>query len=68
MNLKKDEFKKLLESESLRGSGCSLSEASKIQVYKTLCTVLRDLLAEERKNFSDEVTSKAKKQRILMIM
>ncbi len=68
MNLKKDEFKKLLESESLRSYGCSLSEASKIQVYKTLCTVLRDILAEMRKNFEDEVTSKEKKQVYYMSM
>ena len=56
MNLKKDELKKLLESETLRSYGCSLSEASKIQVYKTLCTVLRDLLAEMRKDFEDDFT------------
>ena len=68
MNLKKDELKKLLESECLRSYGCSLSEASKIQVYKTLCTALRDILAEMRKSFEDEVTSKEKKQVYYMSM
>ena len=68
MNLKKDELKKLLESECLRSYGCSLSEASKIQVYKTLCIALRDILAEMRKSFEDEVTSKEKKQVYYMSM
>ncbi len=68
MTLKKEELKKLLETESLDSFGCTLAEASKQQVYKTLCRVIRDLLARERKAFQDEFTSKEKKQVYYMSM
>ena len=31
--------------------GCELSELTKQQIYKTLCTAIRDILAEKNRNF-----------------
>lgn len=68
MNLKKDELKKLLENELLNNFGCHIGEASHQQMYKTLCTVVRDLLAHERKAFQDDYTAKEQKQVYYMSM
>lgn len=68
MTLSKNEFKRLLETESLDSFGCTLAEASKQQIYKTLCTVLRDLLAREHKTFQDAFTAKEQKQVYYMSM
>ena len=68
MNLKKEDLKKLLEDESLKSFGCALTEASKQQTYKTLCAVVRNLLAKERKSFKDDFTKKEKKQVYYMSM
>ncbi len=66
--MKKEELIKELETECLDSFGCSLSEASKLQIYKTLCTVIRDMLARERKSFTDDYTAKEKKQVYYMSM
>ena len=60
--MKKEELLKELENECLDSFGCSINEASKLQVYKTLCTTVRDMLARERKDFTDKVTAKEEKQ------
>lgn len=36
--MKKEELLKELENKCLDSFGCSINEASKLQVYKTLCT------------------------------
>lgn len=66
--MKKEELKKELETECLDSFGCSIKEASKLQVYKTLCAVIRDILARERKSFTDEYTAKEEKQVYYMSM
>ncbi len=66
--MKKEELKKELETECLDSFGCSIKEASKLQVYKTLCAVIRDILARGRKSFTDEYTAKEEKQVYYMSM
>lgn len=66
--MKKEELKTELETKCLDSFGCSVKEASKLQVYKTLCTVIRDILARERKSFTDEYTANEEKQVYYMSM
>lgn len=66
--MKKEELLKELENKCLDSFGCSINEASKLQVYKTLCTTVRDMLAHERKDFTDKVTAKEEKQVYYMSM
>ncbi len=68
MKLSKEELKKLLSQEALKSFGVSLSELSKIQMYKTLCAVIRDILAKKRKDFKDDFFSKERKQVFYMSM
>ena len=68
MELTKKQILDLLENESSKSFGCSLKEASEKQVYKTLCTVLRDLLSKQRKTFRDDFTAKEQKQVYYMSM
>lgn len=66
--MKKEELKMELETECLDSFGCSVKEASKLQVYKTLCAVIRDILARERKSFTDKYTANEEKQVYYMSM
>lgn len=66
--MKKEELIKELETECLDSFGCSLTEASKLQIYKTLCTVVRDMLARQRKTFKDDFTAREDKQVYYMSM
>ncbi len=68
MELTKKQILDLLENESSKSFGCSLKEASEKQVYKTLCTVIRDLLSKQRKTFRDDFTAKEQKQVYYMSM
>ena len=68
MELTKKQILDLLENESGKSFGCSLDDASKIQVYRTVSTVLRDLLSKRRKAFKDDFTAKEKKQVYYMSM
>ncbi len=68
MNLSKEALKKLLSQEALKSFGTSLSELSEIQIYKTLCAVIRDILAKKRKEFKDDFFSKERKQIFYMSM
>lgn len=68
MELTKKQILDLLENESGKSFGCSLGDASKIQAYRTVCTVIRDLLSKKRKAFRDDFTAKEKKQVYYMSM
>ncbi len=68
MKLKKQEITQLLEETCLRTFGCGLGEATEQQVYKTLCITVRDMLSAQRKEFTDEVTAKERKQVYYMSM
>lgn len=62
MKLTKEELRELLENECGKSFGCSLSEASEKQVYRALCTLIRDLLAKKRKGFRDTFIAGEQKQ------
>ena len=68
MELTKKQILDLLENESSKSFGCSLKEASEKQVYRALCTVIRDLLSKARKTFRDRFTAKEQKQVYYMSM
>lgn len=58
----------LMNQETLRSFGCSLSEATEIQAYKALCKVTRHLLAEKRHEFKKSYTGSNRKQVYYMSM
>ena len=62
MKLNEKEISDLLENESSKSFGCSLAEASRLQAYKSVCAVIRDLLSKKRKQFRDRFTAKERKQ------
>ncbi len=64
----KKELTTLLEAECAKTFGCSLSEASREQVFRTLCYVVRDTLSRRRKSFHDRFTAGEKKQVYYMSM
>ncbi len=68
MDLKSEEILELIEETLLRKFGCELKEASKIQIYKAICIVLRIILATYRKSYQDDFTKKEKKQVYYMSM
>lgn len=57
-----------LEKASVRLFGCNISDATEKQAYKVVCTVLRGLLAEKRKEFKDDFSKKEQKQVYYMSM
>ncbi|MBQ3866693.1 MAG: glycogen/starch/alpha-glucan phosphorylase [Clostridia bacterium] len=57
-----------LNETSTRLFSCNLSECTEKQAYKTVCTMLRNLLATKRKTFKDEVIPAGKKQVYYMSM
>ena len=68
MNLTKKQILDLLENECGKIFGCALKEASEKQVYRVLCTVIRDLLSKKRKSFRDDFIAKEQKQVYYMSM
>lgn len=58
----------MLNETCIRLFGCELTEAGDKQAYKTLCTVLRGILAKKRKDFHDEISKKEKKEVFYMSM
>lgn len=68
MNITTERLKSLLEGKCQRHFGCTMETASKQQLYKTVCMVIRDLLATNRANFVDTCRQKAGKQVYYMSM
>ncbi len=58
----------LVNEESLKSMGCELKEATNQQIYKALCTVVRDILIKERRKFSKDFKNKDGKQVYYMSM
>ena len=57
-----------LEAMCNRTFGCSLSEATEKQAYKTVCSYLREELADRNRAFQREVREKERKQVYYMSM
>ncbi len=66
--MKSKEIISLVNEESLKSMGCELKEATNQQIYKALCTVVRDILIKERRKFSKDFKNKDGKQVYYMSM
>ena len=65
---KKAEIIDGLQEVCNRTFGCSLNEATEKQAYKTVCTYVREELAEKRRAFQKEIREKERKQVYYMSM
>ena len=60
--MNKQEVLQRLNETSTRLFSSSFSEATDIQAYKVVCTLLREILAEKRKEYMDSCQKKGQKQ------
>ncbi|MDR2266742.1 MAG: glycogen/starch/alpha-glucan phosphorylase [Christensenellaceae bacterium] len=67
-NMTKIEFKKLLEQKLMRVFGTEYKDASKAVMYKAVCLVTRDILAQKRLNFYNRIKEGGHKQIYYMSM
>jgi len=63
-----DNTVKLLSDACVRLFGCDIKEATQQQMYKSLCSVVHDLLTEKRKKFHDKYRANGDKQVYYMSM
>ena len=63
-----EELKQGLQEVCNRTFGCSLEEATEKQAYKTVCTYVREELAEKRRAFQKEIRQQERKQVYYMSM
>ncbi|MBR5314825.1 MAG: glycogen/starch/alpha-glucan phosphorylase, partial [Clostridia bacterium] len=68
MQNKKIDILSMLNDTSTRLFSCNINESTEKQLYKTVCTVLRELLAKKRKDFKKDFTSNEQKQVYYMSM
>ena len=59
---------KLLDEKCKNNFGCEIAEATKQQVYQTLCMVVRDILAEKNTAFKKKCSKNEDKQVFYMSM
>ena len=65
---KKETPEKLLSKACVRLFGCDIKDATKQQVYKSLCSVIHDILTDKRKKFHDNYRKNDTKQVYYMSM
>lgn len=58
----------LLENTCTKQFGCALSEATKQQVYKALCIIVKDILVEKNNEFTSKTKKNGDKQVFYMSM
>ena len=68
MNAKTTKITELLNEKTQRFFGLKTEEASKLQIYKALCLVARDMLAEKRVRFKKAVNAQQAKTVYYMSM
>ena len=68
MAYKKEQVLEMINKKCLNTFGCYIKEATNQQVYKSLCLVVKDLLAEKRKGFKDGFEDENGKQVFYMSM
>ena len=66
--MNREEVLRQLNETSTRLFACDLSECAEKQVYKVVCTLLREMLAAKRKEFKDSFKPKGQKQVYYMSM
>ncbi len=59
---------KLLDEKCKNNFGCDIAEATKQQVYQTLCMVVRDILADKNTEFKKKTSKNEDKQVFYMSM
>lgn len=67
-NTKTEEIKQLLNDTCERLYSVGLKEVTEKQVYKAVCTVIREMLAKKRKEYKDSYLKQGKKQVYYMSM
>ena len=65
---KADNTVKMLTDACVRLFGCDIKEATQQQMYKALCSVVKDLLVQKRKKFHDKYRANDDKQVYYMSM
>ena len=60
--------KSALNAELRRIFGCDLADATEKQVYRALCTLVRELLAEKNRTFNNDCADKERKEVYYMSM
>ncbi len=68
MNMTTAQLTELLDGKCQRNFGCSLQHATKKQLYKTVCTVVRDILATNHASFTESCQKKSAKKVYYMSM
>lgn len=68
MNISKTEIKHMLNDKCLYTFGCLLNKASKQQIYKTTCLVVKDILANKYSEYDNLVKENKGKQIYYMSM
>lgn len=66
--LKTKEILPKLNEVSSKLFNCNIGELTEKQLYTVVCTLLKELLAQKRKNFKDEISPENKKQVYYMSM
>lgn len=64
----KSNIEKMLSYTCIRLFGCDVKEVTQQQMFKALCSVVRDLLVQKRKKFHDSYRAENKKQVYYMSM
>ena len=68
MELNKKQLKKRIAETMMRRFGCEPEEATQIQFYKTVCLMIREMLADKKSLFAAERKKKGAKQVYYMSM
>ncbi len=66
--MKKEQLVQTLSDLCSRQFGCKLGDATEKQVYKVICTAVREMLAENRRAFQQQVRQQEEKQVYYMSM
>lgn len=66
--MNKEKLMETLQQICARTFGCSLEEATEKQAYKTVCTYVREALAQKRRDFRKEIREQERKQVYYMSM
>ncbi len=61
-------LKKRIEETMMRCYGCKAADATQAQFYKAVCVMVREMLADKRSTYADEVNKKKAKQVYYMSM
>ena len=68
MQNSKKEIREALEVKLSRHFGCTFKDASSEQIYKATALTIKDILAQKRNNFKNEVNEKGEKRVYYMCM